>query len=186
MVQYANYAGLVTSLPTVEEVLDDHASELGHDLIAYRNHVYRVVNLCLAIGGESHVELDKLAVAAVFHDLGIWTNSTFDYIAPSVAIARKHLEARGMADWIPEIDAMIGDHHKVTPSRANPQWLVESFRRADWIDVSRGLRRFGLPHTFITAVTTTWPSAGFHRRLVQLTIDRFWKHPLNPLPMVKW
>ena len=88
MVQYANYAGLLTSLPTVEEVLDDHASELGHDLIAYRNHVYRVVNLCLAIVGDSRVELDKIAVAAVFHDLGIWTNNTFDYIAPSVAIAR--------------------------------------------------------------------------------------------------
>ena len=42
MVQYANYAGLLTSLSTVEEVLDDHASELGHDLIAYRNHLYRV------------------------------------------------------------------------------------------------------------------------------------------------
>jgi HD domain len=186
MVQYANYAGLLTSLPTVEEVLDIHASELGHDLIAYRNHVYRVVNLCLAIVGDSRVELEKIAVAAVFHDLGIWTNNTFDYLAPSVAIARKHLTARGMADWIPEIEAMIVDHHKVTPSHANPQLLAESFRRADWIDVSRGLRRFGLPRTFIAAVTATWPSAGFHRRLVQLTIDRFWKHPLTPLPMVKW
>ncbi len=186
MLQCANYAGLLTSLPTVEEVLDDHASELGHDLIGYRNHVYRVVNLCLAIMGDSRVEIEKIAVAAVFHDLGIWTNNTFDYIAPSVAIARKHLAARGMADWIPEIEAMIVDHHKVTPSRAIPQSLVESFRRAGWIDVSRGLRRFGLPRTFIAAVATTWPSAGFHRRLVQLTIDRFWKHPLTPLPMVKW
>ena len=53
MVQYSNYPGLLTSLPTVEEVLDDHASELGHELIAYRNHVYRVVNLCLAIGGAA-------------------------------------------------------------------------------------------------------------------------------------
>jgi hypothetical protein len=84
MVQNADYAGLVTSLPTVEEVLDVHASELGQDLIAYRNHVYRVVNLCLAIVGDSPVELEKIAVAAVFHDLGIWTNHTFDYIAPSV------------------------------------------------------------------------------------------------------
>src|SRR6266446_10634278 len=117
--------------------------------------------------------------------LGIWTNNTFDYIAPSVAIARKHLTSRGLAEWIPEIEAMIVDHHKVTPSRANPQSLVESFRRADWIDVSRGLRRFGLPRTFIAAVATTWPNAGFHRRLVQLTIDCFWKHPLTPLPMVK-
>ena len=49
MVQCANYAGLLMSLPTVEEILDDHASELGHDFIAYRNHVYRVANLCLAI-----------------------------------------------------------------------------------------------------------------------------------------
>jgi hypothetical protein len=186
MVQYANFAGLLTSLPTVEDVLDDHASELGHDFIAYRNHVYRVINLCLAIVGDSRVELDKIAVAAVFHDLGIWTNHTFDYIAPSVAIARKYLAARGMADWIPEIEAMIVDHHKVTPSRASPQSLVEPFRRADWIDVSLGLRRFGLPRPFIAAVTTTWPNAGFHRRLVQLTIDRFWKHPLSPLPMVKW
>jgi len=186
MVQYADYASLITSLPTVENVLDDHASQLGHDLNAYRNHVYRVVNLCLAIVGDRRVELEKIAVAAVFHDLGIWTNKTFDYIAPSVALAHEHLTAQGMADWTPEIEAMIVDHHKITSSRPNPQSLVESFRRADWIDVTRGLRRFGLPRPFIAAVGTTWPSAGFHRRLVQLTLDRFWKHPLSPLPMVKW
>jgi HD domain len=186
MVQYADHASLITSLPTVEQVLGNHASELGHDFIAYRNHVYRVVNLCVAILGDSRGELEKIAVAAVFHDLGIWTNHTFDYIAPSIARAREDLAARGMADWIPEIEAMIVNHHKVTPSRANPESLVESFRRADWIDVSRGLRRFGLPRTFIAAVAATWPNAGFHRRLVQLTIHRFWRHPLSPLPMVKW
>jgi hypothetical protein len=186
MVQIANHAELLTSLPTVEEVLDDHASELGHDFIAYRNHVYRVVNLCLAIVGDSRVELEKIAVAAVFHDLGIWTDHTFDYIAPSVAIARAHLSARGMANWIPEIEAMIVNHHKVTTARAVARSLVESFRRADWIDVTRGLRRFGVPRTFVAAVAATWPSAGFHRRLVELTMDRWWKHPLSPLPMVKW
>ena len=186
MVQHADYAGLITNLPTVDQVLDDHASELGHDRIAYRNHVYRVVNLCLAIVGDRRVELEKVAVAAVFHDLGIWTNQTFDYIAPSVAVAREHLTTRGMADWIPEIEAMIVDHHKVTTSRATPQLLVESFRRADWIDVTRGLRRFGLPRTFIAGVAAAWPDAGFHRRLVELTIDRWRRHPLNPLPMVRW
>jgi hypothetical protein len=98
MVQYADDAGLITSLATIEEVLGEQASEMGQDLIGYRNHVYPVVNLCLAIG--------------------IWTNKTFDYIAPSVALAREHLAARGLADWIPEIEAMIVDHHKVTPSRA--------------------------------------------------------------------
>ena len=186
MVQCANYPGLLTNLPTVDRVLDDHASVLGHDRSAYRNHVYRVVNLCLAVAGDSPVELEKLAVAAVFHDLGIWTNHTFDYIGPSVALAREHLATRGLSDWVPEIEAMIVNHHKVTSSRADRSSLVESFRRADWIDVSRGLRRFGLPRTFAAAVIATWPDAGFHRRLVALTIDRWWKHPLNPLPMVKW
>jgi HD superfamily phosphodiesterase len=128
MVQCAHNAGLVTSLPTVEEVLNNHASELGHDLTPYRNHVYRVVNLCLAIVGDSRVELEKIAVAAVFHDLGIWTNHTFDYIAPSVALAREHLAARGMADWIPEIEAMIVDHHKVTPC-SRPAAITPSARR---------------------------------------------------------
>lgn len=41
MVQYADYAGLLTNLSTIEEVLDDH--NLGHDFIPYRNHVYRVL-----------------------------------------------------------------------------------------------------------------------------------------------
>jgi hypothetical protein len=49
MVQYADHASLATSLTTVEQVLGHHASELGHDFIAYRNHVYRVVSLCVAI-----------------------------------------------------------------------------------------------------------------------------------------
>src|SRR5262249_19153384 len=186
MGQYAEHARLLTGLPTVDEVLDDHASDLGRDRTSYRNHVYRVVNLCVAVLGDSRTELEKIAVAAVFHDLGIWTNKTFDYIASSVALAREYLAARGMADWTVEIEAMIMNHHKVTSSRPAPESLVESFRRADWIDVTRGLRRFGLPRSFITAVAATWPSAGFHRRLVELTLDQWRKHPLSPLPMLKW
>src|SRR5882724_11126760 len=129
MVQYANYAGLLTSLPTVEEVLDDHASELGHDLIAYRNHVYRVVNLCLAIVGDSRVELDKIAVAALFHDLGIWTNNTFDYIAPSVAIARKTAVA-GRIISARRLDRRVARVTKVRPSGARSSRLSPPRGRA--------------------------------------------------------
>ena len=186
MLQYAEGTSLITDLRTVEEVLANHERLLGTDGIGYRNHVYRVVNLCLALARDSPIEIEKLAVAAVFHDLGIWTNHTFDYIAPSVSLAREHLAARGIGAWAAEIEAMIMDHHKVTSSRSVPPSLVESFRRADWIDVTWGLRRFGVPRPFIATVRYTWPDAGFHRRLLQLTVDRFLKHPLTPLPMVKW
>jgi len=51
--------------------------------------------------------------------------------------------------------------------------------------VTRGLRTFGLPRPLIRSVLAGWPSAGFHWRLVQLTLERFRTHPLTPLPMVK-
>ena len=181
----ADYAALVTSLPAVEQVLDHHASELGDDFTAYRNHVYRIVNLCFAIVGNGPVELEKIAVAGVFHDLGIWTKGTFDYIAPSIALARDYLRTRARQDWAAEIEWMIADHHKITQSKAARDSLIEAFRRADWIDVTRGMRRFGVPRPFIARLFATWPDAGFHWRLVTLTLDRFRSHPLTPLPMVK-
>ncbi len=134
MMLSADSAALLARIPTVDRVLNGHVSELGNDLVAYRNHVYRVVNLCLGMMGGSRADLEKVAVAAVFHDLGIWTDHTFDYIAPSLRLARDHLEACSRADWIPEIEAMIVNHHKVTPSLGHPESLAERFRRADWID----------------------------------------------------
>ena len=143
MIALASTTRILTSVPTIDEVLQDHASDLGHDFIAYRNHAYRVLNLCAVIvkGG---VELEKLAVATVFHDLGIWTNKTFDYIAPSIALAREYLTGHGRVAWIAGVEGMIADHHKITPSHAHHDSLMEPFRRADWIDVTRGLRTFGV------------------------------------------
>jgi hypothetical protein len=174
---------LLTRIPIIDDVLNGHATVLRDDFIGYRNHVYRIVNLCVAIAGDR--ELEKIAIAAVFHDLGIWTNGTFDYIAPSIALARDYLVAGGREDWTAEIEEMIADHHKITPPAADPGSLVEAFRRADWIDVTRGLRRFGMPRPFVARLFVTWPSAGFHWRLVTLTLERFRSHPLTPLPMVK-
>ena len=38
----------------------------------------------LALGAPDEDAVDKIAIAGVFHDLGIWTDGTFDYLAPSV------------------------------------------------------------------------------------------------------
>jgi len=177
------YGTLLTRIPTVDDVLNTHAIALRDDFVAYRNHVYRIVNLCVAIVGQR--ELEKIAVAAVFHDLGIWTKGTFDYIAPSIALAHDYLIARARQEWTAEIEKMIADHHKITASTSDPDSLVEAFRRADWIDVTRGLRRFGIPRPFLSRLFATWPDAGFHWRLVTLMFDRLRSHPLTPLPMVR-
>jgi hypothetical protein len=177
------FGALLTRIPIIEAVLDDHATALRGDLSAYRNHVYRIVNLCVAIAGPR--ELEKIAVAAVFHDLAIWTNGTFDYIAPSIALAHDYLAACAREAWTTEVEAMIADHHKITASTAEPDSLVEAFRRADWIDVTRGVRRFGIPRPFVARLFAAWPSAGFHWRLLTLTLERLRSHPLTPLPMLK-
>ena len=176
---------LLERIPTIDRVLDGHAASLGRDFTAYRNHAYRVANFCAAHASPDPIALEKIAIAAAFHDLGIWTDGTFDYLDPSAGLARQHLSRSGREEWTEEITAMICEHHKLSKYRGDSRWLVESFRRADWTDVSTGLLRFGLPRSFVREVSTAWPSAGFHRRLVQLELERLRTHPLHPLPMVK-
>jgi hypothetical protein len=170
----------------VDDVLAAHAPAIGRDLPGYRHHVYRVLNLARAFAPPGDDVVEKLATAAVFHDLGIWTDHTFDYLPPSIARAGDWLQAAGRASWSGEVAAMIGDHHKITASRHPREWLVEPFRRADWVDVTLGLRRFGLDGQWIRAIRHAWPDAGFHRRLVELSLVRFARHPLSPLPMVRF
>lgn len=174
---------LLKQIPILDRVLDGYAEELGDDFTAYRNHTYRVVNLCVAFSPDSAASLEKIAVAAAFHDLGIWTDHTFDYLPPSVRLARAHLIASGQENWTSEITGMILEHHKVLPHRGDR--LVEQFRCADWVDISKGVIRFGLSRQHVNEVLAVWPDAGFHRRLVQLAIRRLRTHPWNPLPMIK-
>ncbi len=176
---------LLTSLPTVNAVLAAHAAALGADAVGYRHHVYRVVHLCVALSSGPALPLDQLEVAAVFHDLGIWTAGTFDYLEPSVALAAAHLARHGRQAQIPAVTSMILEHHKVTAYRGPNAPLVEAFRRADWVDVTRGLLTFGLPRAGIDRIRRRWPDAGFHRRLLQLSAARLVRHPLSPLPMLR-
>lgn len=144
-----------------------------------------MANLCVAQSSRGPRCIDEVAIAAAFHDLGIWTDGTFDYLPPSVERARAHLTRSGRPEWSAEVSAMILDHHKLSPYRGGAGELVEAFRRADWTDVTRGLVTFGLPRRFVRQVLSAWPSEGFHKRLVQLGLARLRTHPLSPLPMLK-
>jgi hypothetical protein len=177
---------LLESIATLDRVLQAHASELGGDLVAYRNHAYRVANLCAALNPGDADTLEKIAVAAACHDLGIWTARTFDYLAPSIDLACAHLGCAGHEDWRAGVAGMIREHHKIRRYRGDDSGLIEPFRQADWIDVSRGLVSFGLPRARLQAIFARWPNAGFHRRLVQLTLREARRHPLRPLPVLKW
>lgn len=176
---------VVTEIATLSAILNAHADALGADFVPYWNHAHRVANLCAAHASGGAETMETIAIAAAFHDLGIWADATFDYLKPSVRLAFAYLAASGLEHWQPEISAMISNHHKLTRYRDNPHWLVEPFRLADWTDVSFGFLKFGVPAGFVRALYETWPSAGFHKRLVQLELGHLRKHPLNPLPVLK-
>lgn len=178
-------AGLLTQIPALDRLLGTHAQQLGADLTGYRHHAYRVTNLCVALAPSGRDQIEKIAIAAAFHDLAIWTDGTFDYLEPSARLARAHLGASGRTEWSPEVERMLLEHHKLTPSRAPASWLVEPFRKADWIDVTRGAMTFGLSRAVVAPILEAWPSAGFHRRLLELSLRRLRTHPWSPLPMLR-
>jgi hypothetical protein len=171
--------------PLIDVILDGWRGPLGADFDAYWNHCQRVANFCLAFAGDDLDLREKLAVAAAFHDLGIWSDDTYDYLEPSRRLARAYLADSGRSDWAEEIETTIELHHGLRPFRGDATWLVEPFRRADWTDVSMGWLRSGLSRAFVARVLATFPNAGFHRRLVALTLHRLRTHPLSPLPMLR-
>jgi hypothetical protein len=175
----------VSQSSLLDELFSGYQQLLKDDYKAYRNHCLRVFNFCCALSGSKPTDTDKIAVAVFFHDLGIWTEHTFDYLAASQHLSRLYLEKSGRSEWQSEIDAMIGQHHKLTRYKKSPEWLVEPFRKADWIDMSGGMLRFKLPDDFVTDVLEAFPNAGFHKKLFQLAIERLKTHPFSPLPMVK-
>jgi hypothetical protein len=169
---------------TIEAVLHTYKPLMGEDYLRYRNHVYRVYHNCLILDPNVDNSL-KYALAAVFHDIGIWTDNTFDYITPSIAKAREFVQRHHAGVKSDEISTMIEWHHKISKYTGPHSPTTECFRKADWIDVTLGLSTFGHPRSDFERIRRQYPSHGFHRFLFRETVLNTWRHPLNPLPMFR-
>ncbi len=169
---------------TIDQTLDQYRNDLGKHFDTYKNHVYRVFSFCQLLDRNPE-NIEKYAIAAVFHDLGIWTDHTFDYLEPSINRAKEHLSAIGKGEWAEEIALIIDMHHKISRYNGPFESTVETFRRADWIDVTKGRRSFKLTRAEIKKTTKDHPIKGFHRFLVGQTLKQLFKSPFNPLPMFK-
>jgi hypothetical protein len=170
--------------PLIDELLDRFKQEIGTDLEKYSNHVHRVFETCVMRDADPS-NRQKYAIAAVFHDIGIWTARTIDYLSPSILEAEHYLNAAQNAAMIPEITAMIYWHHKILPYEGAFGTTVEVFRKADWTDVSLGLLTFGSDRQKLRRLRAQFPNAGFHWFLIRQIGANFLRHPLNPLPMFK-
>ena len=175
---------MLSSHKTIEDCLNIFQPVIGIDFEKYRNHVYRVFLNCLLMDSASSNE-EKYAIASVFHDIGIWTNHTIDYLDPSIEEAKRYLTSLGREDLIDEISLMIYWHHKPGKYIGAHSSTVDNFRKADWIDVSLGTKTFGLNKQKIKEARRNFPNKGFHLFLIKKLFWNFLSHPLKPLPMFK-
>lgn len=176
---------VTVSFPVVDEILGSYSAALGSDLAGYRNHIYRSLNYYRVLADVDQVP-EPVLVAAAFHDIGIWTDRTFDYLAPSVRQAQVFLEARGLERLEPEVRALIEQHHKVRTYSHSHAATVEPYRRADLVDLSLGCVRFGVSREYVRGVKAQLPNAGFHSRLAKVAVRHVMHAPLRPFPMLRW
>jgi|LauGreDrversion4_2_1035121.scaffolds.fasta_scaffold02406_10 hypothetical protein len=177
---------LIVEHPLIEEILGQWREQIGAQWSGYRGHVYRMFNCCLALRACSTEETTKLAVAAAFHDLGLWSDQTVDYLPPSSARAAAWLQSRGLPEWVEEIRLIIDNHHKLRTFQDERWPLVEVFRQADLVDFSLHCIRFGMAGGVLRQLRNRFPNAGFHWFLAKTAAGWFLRHPLSPPPFLRW
>jgi hypothetical protein len=160
---------IVRSVPLVEEILElhrprAHGDDAGYD--AYKAHVYRVVNYARALTPDAPDRDDKLAIAVAFHDLAAF--ETLDYLVPSIEAQDAWLQQTGRESWSDELAVVVAEHHRFSGYDSSRPYssLVEAVRRADLVDVSQGLIRFGLPRSYVKEVRATFDAGPFFRRVI--------------------
>ncbi len=174
------------NIPLLEEILEEWKEIIGKDYQGYKNHVYRMINFCFTLQDTNEEEREKIIIAGCFHDIGIWTDNTLDYLRPSIPPAKEYLSRRNLEHWSTEIGLMISEHHKISQYSDKTYPLVELFRKGDLVDFSLGLFKFSISKDYISNVNAKFPNAGFHKNLGNLATKWLLKHPLNPAPMMKW
>ncbi|MDJ0511019.1 MAG: hypothetical protein QNJ64_17450 [Crocosphaera sp.] len=175
-----------TNNPLIEEILLQWKECIGDNYDGYRGHVYRMYNFCLVQHDCSEEEKQKIAIAACFHDIGLWSAHTADYIPPSVVEVKKYLSQQKLEQWSEEIGLMVEFHHKVRPYKDEKYPLVEVFRKGDLVDFSFGIFNYGVPTDYVRNVKRIIPNAGFHKFLFKGAIEWFSKHPFSAPPFMKW
>lgn len=177
----------------LDNILNNYKPVIGSAFASYRNHCQRVYFYCTILSEsikpstseECKTLCEKYAIAAAFHDIGLWTANTVDYIDPSESEAKRYCTSNSKQSWIEEIGLMITRHHQIFQGSLATNSTVEIFRRADLVDFSWGWIRWGVPRSFVLELQKRIPNAGFHAYLVTRVAEWLPRNPLNPAPMFR-
>lgn len=178
---------LVTENDLIDEILDPYRDDLGTVHPGIRNHCLRMLNYCRYMVPAEPFRDERIAVMAAFHDLPVLLDGDCEYVSRGADLAEQFLEKMGHPEWAPEIRAMCENHHKVTRYRGPHTAMVEAARRADWMDVSFSILRFDVPRPVVREVAAAFPVKALYPGPAYRIIGRYAiRHPLRPMPMMRW
>lgn len=173
--------------PLIDEILAEHREGWSrgdaNGWLGYRNHAQRVFLFAQRFrdpDDADHESDQKLAIAAAFHDLAVFT--TVDYLTANLGAADHWLTVRGLDEWRREIGLAMTLHHRVRPYRGEAAALVEPIRRADWVECTAGVIASGLPRAFVRQAQKQFPTGRFAVRSTVRIATHAVTHPTNPLP----
>ena len=172
---------IIADKQQIEQILAKYRNDLGDDFVPYKGHCYRVINYMKCMGMTSQEEHIS-TVLVPFHDIGIWTHQTMDYLAVSAAVAREYIQREKMDIEDEIIDTFIRDHHKISSS---PNGLAEKLRKADLIDLTWGRIRWGIPRGHVRQIKQHFPHQNFQKKVYAKVLRYACSHPLRPFPMLK-
>lgn len=165
----------------MDSIFSDYEAVLSRDFQPYRNHCFRVFNY-MEYFFLSDRDAYVAAVLIPFHDLGIWTHKTMDYLQASCEEAESYVNKHKIEISRDTIHDVIKHHHKLTSATTE---LAEKLRKADLIDLSQGFIRYNLPKSLFKEIKKSYPYLGFHHRIYSKVMNYAWRHPLKPFPMLK-
>lgn len=154
----------------VEKLLTKYTNALGDDYDSYKAHIYRVLTYSIHFLEGDTSNLNIIASALVFHDIGLWADKQLGYIKPSCKRAKAILKTQSFTPrQISLAQDIIYWHHKFTDYESDDPYfdrIINAVRKADWIDATGGLIKHGMPASHINKVNKAIPVDGFHQRLL--------------------
>jgi HD domain len=136
----------------------------------FRNHCLRLYEFArqLLRAEGLRFDADTAYAIAMVHDLGLVHSAPGDnYLLRSVSIFEERLGSLAKEDAALVRRCLLLNHRVLPVAGAEP--AVEAFRRAVWIEHSRGIKRFGLPKADVEEVFELYP----RDNLDQVLLDFF-------------
>ncbi len=128
-------------------------------------HSVRVFLLAkeLARRGPDAIDPEVLLCAAILHDAGLYPGAATKaaYVTDGRRVAERLLAAEGWPDERVRLSADAVEHHHQLVTQWHRGVEVELLRRADLIEVSHGLVRFGLERAWLAQLRRNVRPDGF-------------------------